>query len=116
MIAHIKTGNPSRDMKLEINDLVLFLKNQYPGIEDIISASSIRECGIDGDDAIKLLTTLGQKFSVNFENFDFHTYFLEEIEISRALSWFGLKKPRQIHEHLSVEKLYFYMINNFIDG
>lgn len=99
-------------MELTLEKLISYIEDEYPYELNISSQTTFVDCSINGDDAIDLFEKLQLRFNVNFENFPFRKYFLEEIEISKGLSWFGLKKQREIQEELTVQMLYDYMIKN----
>ncbi|MFC6226098.1 DUF1493 family protein [Hymenobacter artigasi] len=98
-----------RVMGLTVEHLLTLLQANYPHTERFTLHTELRDESIDGDDAVELLALLEQHFGVSFDNFPFRQYFLEEIEIARSLSWFGLKRVRTIETELTVHLLYDYM-------
>jgi len=90
----------------------MFLQEHYQGT--FSADTELRNENIDGDDAVELLNSLEKEFNVNFKEFDFNKYFLEEIEISKGLSWFGLIKIRKVQAKITVQELFQYMIQNRI--
>lgn len=96
--------------KVSLGNLILFLKKAYPSDYEFNPQTKLRACGIDGMEAIDLIERLMDEFSVTFENFDYHQYFLEEHEMK--FNWFGLRKDREIEEELTVQMLFDYMQAN----
>ena len=96
-------------MGLTVEHLLSLLQANYPHTEQFTLDTELRDESIDGDDAVELLALLEQQFGVSFNDFPFRQYFLEEIEITRSLSWFGLKRVRAIETELTVRLLYNYM-------
>jgi hypothetical protein len=97
-------------MDLTLNNLLSFLQTEFPSSAERFTPSTVlRERSIDGDDAVELLLLLEKHFLISFEHFYFQDYFLEEIEISRSLVWFGLKRVREIKTELTVLQLFEFM-------
>ena len=99
-------------MRVTIEQLLSFLQATYPNCQRFTPHTKLRDQSIDGDDAVELLELLDRHFGVSFADFAFHQYFLEEIEILRSLSWFGLKGTRAIESEITVLRLFEYMQAN----
>ena len=102
-------------MELTLNNLLSFfefycddLEKDKPNVNSNIRNDFFNT--IDGDDAIEMLILLDRTFNVDFCAFEFTTYFLEEIEISKNILCFGIIKPRKIKDELTIQMLYDYMI------
>ena len=76
-------------MAVTVEQLLSFRQVTYPNAGPFTPYTELRDQSIDGDDAVELLGLLEAHFGVAFDSFPFREYFLEEIEISRALTWFG---------------------------
>jgi hypothetical protein len=96
---------------LTLENVIRYFEKEY-SLEQFDADTNIKDRSIDGIDAVDMLENLGDIFDVSFEEFDFHRYFLEEIEISRALSWFGLRKVRPTADSFTVRELFEYMVEN----
>ena len=92
-------------------NLIFYIEN-YLNVSNKINFETELRSEFDGDDAIELLSNLSSFFGIDFSRFNFMDYFLSEIEISKSISWFGLKKIRKIKKELTVGDLYDYMIEN----
>lgn len=105
-------------MKLSLENLISYFTNKYPYDKEFNSLTILRDerraCSFDGNDAIYLLESLSKKFNVNFENFDFQKYFLDESELNTMTvkKIFKLEKQREIKEELTIQMLFNYMMKN----
>lgn len=100
-------------MELTISNLIFFLEEKLTYNESLFPFSILRDWE-DGVGAVYFIEDLSKEFNVTFENFDFHQYFLDEAELS-IMTWkhlFGLRMQREIHEELTIQMLYDYMIKN----
>lgn len=104
-------------MELTLNNLLFFFDNNYSELGDDKSNSNTKirndfSNNIDGDDALEMLESLGETFDVDFSEFNFNSYFLEETEISKGFLGFGLKELRTIENELTIKMLYNYMTSH----
>lgn len=79
----------------------------------LLSQSTLRDKE-DGIGAVYLIEDLAKEFNVSFENFDFHRYFLDEVELNTMIwkSLFKREKQRKIEKELTIYMLFDYMISN----
>lgn len=62
------------------------------------------------DCVIDFLEAIDDEFQINFEEFDFKKYFLDETEIAKSVFKWGYS--RSISEELRLSKLYKYIITH----
>jgi len=100
-------------MELTLENLILFIEKKVTYDENRLSSQSILREEEDGIGALYLLEDIVEEFGVNFENFDFHQYFLDESELS-TMTWkslFKWEKRREIENELTIQMLFDYMIS-----
>lgn len=100
-------------MELTLGNLISFLEKKVTYDDSFTIHTVLREYE-DGIAAVYLFEDLSREFNVNFENFNFHKYFLDEAELN-TMTWkslFQLEKQREIQEELTIQMLFDYMISN----